>query len=102
MGRPVVHGRQVPWRQAVAMVACAFGVATSAQGGQVIFGSDATRVAVGHYVPFVLWFNFVAGFAYVVTGVDTPTPRCSRRRMLRGRPSGAGCQLRCLSEANLT
>ena len=29
---------------------------------------DAVRAA-GNYVPFVLWFNFVAGFAYVIAGI---------------------------------
>ena len=26
------------------------------------------RTAAGNIVPFVLWFNFVAGFAYVIAG----------------------------------
>jgi len=51
---------------AVAALSGAFGVATIASGGRVLFGSDAARAAAGHYVPFVLWFNFLAGFAYLV------------------------------------
>ena len=35
----------------------------------MLFGSTAARLAAGHYVPFVLWFNFFARFAYVVAGV---------------------------------
>ena len=29
----------------------------------------ASRLAAGSYVPFVLWFNFLAGFAYITGGV---------------------------------
>lgn len=31
-------------------------------------GDAAAVTAAGNYVPFVLWFNFMAGFAYVVAG----------------------------------
>jgi hypothetical protein len=57
------------WLIPVALLAGAFGVATIVSGGRVLFGSDATRAAAGHIVPFVLWFNFLAGFAYVGTAV---------------------------------
>jgi hypothetical protein len=52
----------------VAAVALAFGLATMASGGRTLFGGEAQRLAAGAYVPFVLWFNFVAGFAYVAAG----------------------------------
>lgn len=55
--------------RAAAVVAVAFGLLTIKEGGTVLFGGDAARAAVGNYVPFVLWFNFVAGFAYVAAGV---------------------------------
>lgn len=51
-----------------ALVALAFGALTVASGARVLFGSEATRAAAGAYVPFVLWFNFVAGFAYIAAG----------------------------------
>ena len=51
-----------------AAVAVAFGLLTIREGGTVLFGSDAARLAAGRYVPFVLWFNFLAGFVYVVAG----------------------------------
>lgn len=51
-----------------AAIALAFGLLTIREGGTVLFGGMAARLAAGHYVPFVLWFNFLAGFAYVVTG----------------------------------
>jgi hypothetical protein len=48
-------------------VAVLFGIATVASGGSVLFG-DGARGA-GNYVPFIVWFNFLAGFAYVAAGV---------------------------------
>ena len=57
------------WASAVALVALGFGALTVFSGGRVLFGPDAARVAAGHYVPFVLWFNFLAGFAYIAAGV---------------------------------
>ena len=53
------------WVIPVALLAAAFGVATIVSGGRVLFGPDAARTAAGHYVPFVVWFNFLAGFAYL-------------------------------------
>jgi len=50
-----------------AIVAVLFGVASALSGGNVLFGNGAA--AAGHYVPFVVWFNFVAGFAYVAAGI---------------------------------
>jgi hypothetical protein len=43
-----------------------FGAATIRAGGSVLFGDGAQ--AAGNVVGFVLWFNFLAGFAYVVAG----------------------------------
>ena len=42
---------------------------TIREGGAVLFYDGAARDAAGSYVPFVLWFNFLAGFAYVIAGV---------------------------------
>jgi len=55
-------------RYLVAIVAVAFGLLTIWSGGSVLFGSEEARRAVGDYVPFVVWSNFVAGFFYVVAG----------------------------------
>ena len=51
-----------------AVVAVAFGIVTIIVGGKTLFGGPAERAAAGNIVPFVLWFNFIAGFAYVVAG----------------------------------
>lgn len=47
---------------AVAMV---FGAVTVLAGGLALFGTPD----MGDVVPFVLWFNFLAGFAYALAGV---------------------------------
>jgi hypothetical protein len=61
----------VGWRiwtlRGLALAAVAFGVATIASGGSVLFGEGAATA--GHFVPFVVWFNFVAGFFYVAAAV---------------------------------
>ena len=51
--------------KAASIVAIVFGLLTIASGGSALFGS----VDMGDVVPFVLWFNFFAGFAYVIAGV---------------------------------
>ena len=52
----------------LSLVAVAFGLLTIKEGGTTLFGDAAARSAAGNYVPFVLWFNFLAGFAYVIAG----------------------------------
>ncbi len=48
-----------------ASVAIVFGLLTIVSGGNALFGG----ADMGAVVPFVLWFNFVAGFAYVAAGL---------------------------------
>lgn len=50
-------------------VAIAFGIMTIKSGGFALFGGQAGKAFAGNYVPFVLWFNFIAGFFYVITGI---------------------------------
>ncbi len=50
----------------LAALAAVFGLLTIMSGGKVLFGPQMARIAAGHYVPFVLWFNFLAGFAYLL------------------------------------
>jgi hypothetical protein len=52
------------WAVAAALVAVAFGMVTVFVGGMTLFGPSAA----GNIVPFVLWFNFIAGFAYIFAG----------------------------------
>lgn len=55
--RPVSHSIA----SGVAMV---FGLTTIISGGRTLFGG----ADMGAVVPFVLWFNFMAGFAYLLAG----------------------------------
>lgn len=50
-------------------VAVVFGILTIVSGGRVLFGGAAAQAAAGDAVPFVLWFNFLSGFVYVLAGV---------------------------------
>lgn len=54
---------------AISVIAILFGLMTLKEGGAVLFGNEAARAAAGNYVPFVLWFNFLSGFAYIAAGV---------------------------------
>jgi len=56
-------------RYVIAVVAIVFGVLTIKSGGDVLFWSEEARIAAGNYVPFVLWFNFVSGFFYIMAGI---------------------------------
>ena len=54
---------------AISVIAVVFGLMTIKEGGAVVLGSADARAAAGNYVPFVVWFNFLAGFAYVAAGI---------------------------------
>lgn len=66
------------WAIATALIALSLGILTIIVGGKTLF-DPAERVAAGNIVPFVLWFNFVAGFAYVAASFG----------ILRWKPWGA-------------
>ena len=72
MTRPTIDqrdGRPPRWVAILALVAIVFGIVTVIVGGKTLFGGTEVRIAAGNIVPFVLWFNFVAGFFYVIAGV---------------------------------
>lgn len=70
------------WLTIISIVAVLFGIATIKEGGSVLFTEDGKQGA-GNYVPFVLWFNFIAGFAYIMAGVAMfRLKSCSRRLAL--------------------
>jgi hypothetical protein len=54
-----------------AFVAVIFGLLTIFSGGMALFG----RAEMGKTVGFVLWFNFLAGFFYVVAGIGLALKR---------------------------
>lgn len=58
-------------QKTIGWVALIFGVLTLVSGGRALFGG----VDMGAVVPFVLWFNFGAGFAYCLAGFGLLTGR---------------------------
>lgn len=52
----------------LAIVAVLFGALTIASGARALFGGAEAQSALGNIVPFVLWFNFAAGFVYLLAG----------------------------------
>lgn len=69
MNESVENKSQKPmWLTVVAIIAILFGVMTIKEGGTVLF-TEAGKLSAGNYVPFVLWFNFIAGFAYIMAGI---------------------------------
>lgn len=58
-----------PMATIAAIIAVLFGVVTVISGGSVIFALGQAQQAAGNYLPFVVWFNFLAGFAYVLAGI---------------------------------
>jgi hypothetical protein len=59
-----------PWPLRIAAgVAVIFGVLTILSGATALFGGAVAQAAAGDVVPFVLWFNFLSGFVYVIAGI---------------------------------
>ena len=63
------HSGRGIWMRVISLIAIGFGLLTIREGGAVLFYDGAARAAAGSYVPFVLWFNFLAGFVYIVAGI---------------------------------
>lgn len=57
------------WLRIAALIGVLFGLLTIREGGAVLFIDGPARQAAGDYVPFVLWFNFLAGFAYIAAAI---------------------------------
>ncbi len=53
----------------IGVITLLFGLLTIKSGGSVLFVDGIARQQAGNYVPFVLWFNFLAGFTYIAAAV---------------------------------
>jgi len=53
--------------RASALFAVVFGVLSVLSGARVLFGGGAE--SAGDIIAYIVWFNFLAGFAYVAAGV---------------------------------
>jgi hypothetical protein len=71
-------------RAGIASVALVFGLATIGSGGKVLFGGEMAREAAGNYMPFVVGFNFLAGFAYVIAALGLARGRLWAARLALG------------------
>ncbi len=58
-----------PVLSSIAVIALLFGLLTIKSGGGVLFGPESARLAAGNVVDFVLWFNFLAGFFYLLAAI---------------------------------
>ncbi len=56
--------------RAMSLIAVGFGLLTIKEGGAILFGGEAAQASAGNFVPFVLWFNFLAGFATSSLALD--------------------------------
>lgn len=63
------------WLRIAAGVAVVFGMLTVVSGGSALFGGSAARAVAGDAVLFVLWFNFLSGFVYILAGIGIATGR---------------------------
>lgn len=50
----------------LSIIGLIFGLATIYSGGEVLFVDGAGRTRAGSYIDFIVWFNFIAGFAYLL------------------------------------
>lgn len=46
-----------------------FGIITLYSGGSVLFGPEEARESAGAYMPFIVWFNFLAGGFYILAAI---------------------------------
>ena len=46
-----------------------FGIMTVISGSVVIFSNKVIQKFAGDYVEFVVWFNLLSGFVYILTGL---------------------------------
>ncbi len=56
------------WQRVLGVIAVLFGALTLFKAGAILFDKPGAREAAGAYVPFVVQFNFGAGFLYILAG----------------------------------
>ncbi len=60
--------KRPPWMLLAGLIAIGFGLLTVRSGASVLFGTEEARRAAGSYLHSLVWFNLLAGFAYVWAG----------------------------------
>ena len=66
------------------VLAILFGFMTLKEGGTLLFGGPEALKEAGNVVPWVLYYNFTAGFVYLATGVLTLEDRPIAKRLALG------------------
>ena len=64
-----LNHQRPPWIYVLAAFLILFGLLTIKEGGSVLFFDSTAKAEAGNYVPFVLWFNFLAGFFYIAASI---------------------------------
>ena len=64
-----MHNQFLTTTRIMAFVALIFGVVTIKSGGAVLFIDGSARMAAGNFIPLVVWFNFLAGFVYIISAI---------------------------------
>lgn len=64
-----INHQRPPWIYVLAAFLVLFGLLTIKKGGSVLFYDSTAKAEAGNYVPFVLWFNFFAGFFYIAASI---------------------------------
>ncbi len=52
----------------LSIIAVIFGFMTVISGSAVLFSNGAVQKSAGNYVGFVVWFNLLTGFGYIIAG----------------------------------
>ena len=63
------NNKQSVFLRILGVVAILFGIMTLKSGGATLFIDSATREVSGNFIPFVVWSNFLMGFAYIIAGI---------------------------------
>ncbi|MCP4294892.1 MAG: hypothetical protein GY786_04740 [Proteobacteria bacterium] len=66
---PFINSRKTRGIKIASIGAIIFGLLTIISGGSVLFAGDTIQNLAGNYIGFVVWYNFVAGFFYVLAGM---------------------------------
>lgn len=55
------------WLTTLSIFTIVFGIVTIFAGGNALF-TESGKLAAGKIIPLILWYNFIAGFFYIMAG----------------------------------
>lgn len=64
----ILGAKRSLWMLITGLIAIVFGLLTVKSGAGVLFGPEEARLAAGSYLPWLVWFNLLAGLAYICAG----------------------------------